>query len=108
MPFPVVGGTYLQEDSAFQKGRWCFLAGAAWRYFGGAWAGGFLEGVFHLSETEFLRGREAFGCRGALEIERAASGSPGLGVEEEIFRYGHLWFFPYILSSFIFLLSDSL
>ena len=36
-------------------------------FFLGAWAGSFLEGVFHLSKTEFLRGRQAFGCRGAEE-----------------------------------------
>ena len=40
-------------------------------YFLGAWAGSFLEGVFHLSKTEFLRGRQAFGCRGAEEKKQS-------------------------------------
>ena len=30
---------------------------------GGAWAGSFLEGVFHLSETEFLRRRASWKYR---------------------------------------------
>ena len=30
--------------------------------FGELWAESFLEGVFYLSETEFLRRREAFSC----------------------------------------------